>query len=50
MFLVVGSVEVAMGTLVKVTIFFPVSQLVAIGAEGSPAVFFWYCLEISEEW
>ena len=49
MFLVVGSVEVAMGTLVKVTIFFPVSQLIAVGAECSPAVFLGYCLDVSEE-
>ena len=49
MFLVVGSVEVAMGTLVKVTIFFPVSQLIAVGAECSPAVFLGYCFEVSEE-
>ena len=49
MFLVVGSVQVAMGALVKVTVLFPVSQLVAVGAECSSAVFFWYRLEVSEE-
>ena len=49
MFLVVGSVEVAVGTLVKVTVFFPVSQLIAVGAECSPAVFLWYGFEVSKE-
>ena len=38
-----------MGTLVKVTVFFPVSQLIAVGAERSSAVFLGYCLEVSEE-
>ena len=49
MFLVVGLVEVTMGALVETTIFFPMSQLIAIGAEGSPAVFLGYCLEVSKE-
>ena len=49
MFLVMGSVEVTVGTLVKVAVLFPVSQLVAVGAERSSAVFFWYCFEVSEE-
>ena len=38
-----------MGTLVETAVFLPVSQLVAIGAECSSAVFFWYCLEIPKE-
>ena len=41
MFLVVGSVQVAVGTLIEVTVLFPVSQLIAVGAECSSAVFFW---------
>ena len=49
MFLMMGSVQVAMGTLVKVTVFLPVSQLIAVGAECSSAVFFGYCLKVSEE-
>ena len=49
MFLVVGLVQVAMGALVKVTVLFPVSQLVTVGAERSSAVFFGYCFEISKE-
>ena len=39
----------AVGALVKVAVLFPVSQLVAVGAECSSAVFFWYRLEVSEE-
>ena len=38
-----------MGALVKVTVLFPVSQLIAIGTERSSAVFFGYCFEASEE-
>ena len=38
-----------MGTLVEVAVLFPVSQLIAVGAERSSAVLFWYCLEVSEE-
>ena len=38
-----------MGALVKVAVFFPVSQLIAVGAERSSAVFFGYCFEVSEE-
>ena len=38
-----------MWALVKVAIFFPVSQLIAVGAERSSAVFFGYCFEVSEE-
>ena len=38
-----------MGALVKVAVFFPVSQLIAVGAERSSAVFFWYGFEVSEE-
>ena len=39
----------AMGALVKVTVLFPVSQLIAVGAERSSAVFFGCCLEVLEE-
>ena len=49
-FLVVGLVEVAVWALVETTVFLPVSQLIAIGAEGSSAMFFWDLFEISEEW
>ena len=49
MFLMVGSVEVAVGALVKVTVFFPMSQLIAVGAECSSAVFLGYCFEVLEE-
>ena len=49
MFLVVGSVKVAMGALVEVAVLFPVSQLIAVGAERSSAVFLGYCFEVSEE-
>ena len=38
-----------MGALVKVTVLFPMSQLIAVGAERSSAVFFGYCFEVSEE-
>ena len=38
-----------MWALVKVAVLFPVSQLIAVGAERSSAVFFGYCLEVSEE-
>ena len=38
-----------MGALVKVTVLFPVAQLIAVGAECSSAVFFGYCFEASEE-
>ena len=48
-FLVVGLVEVAVWALVEMTIFLPVSQLIAIGAEGPSAMFFGDRLEISEE-
>ena len=49
MFLVVGSVEAAVGALIEVTVFFPVSQLVIIGAERPSAVSFGYCFEVSKE-
>ena len=49
MFLMVGSVEMAVGALVIVTVLFPMSQLVTVGAERSSAVFFWYGFETSEE-
>ena len=39
----------AVGALVEVAVLFPVSQLIAVGAERSSAVFFGYCLEVSEE-
>ena len=39
----------AMGALVKAAILFPMSQLVAVGAEGSSAVFLGYCLKFSKE-
>ena len=38
-----------MGALVETAIFLPVSQLVAIGAEGSSAVFFRDGFEVFEE-
>ena len=38
-----------MGALIKMAVLFPVSQLIAVGAECSSAVFFGYCLEVSEE-
>ena len=38
-----------MGALVETTIFLPVSQLVAIGAEGSSAMSFRDGFEIPEE-
>ena len=40
MFLVVGLVQVAVGALVETAIFLPMSKLIAVGAEGSSAVFF----------
>ena len=49
MLFVVGLMEVAMWALVEAAIFLPVSHLIAIGAECSSAVFFWYCLEVSKE-
>ena len=49
MFLVVGSIEVAVGALVIVAVFFPMSQLVAVGAERSSAVFFGYCFKVAKE-
>ena len=50
MFLVVWLVQVAVGTLVETAVFLPMSQLVAIGAEGSSAVSFRDRFEISEKW
>ena len=38
-----------MGALVETTVFLPVSQLVAIGAEGLSAMSFGDLFEISEE-
>ena len=38
-----------MWALVKVTVLFPMSQLIAVGAERSSAVFLWYSFEVSEE-
>ena len=49
MFLVVGLVEVAVWALVKATVFLPVSELVAVGAECPSAVSFRDRFEISEE-
>ena len=48
-FFVVGLVEVAVWALVETTVFLPVSQLIAIGAEGSSAMFFGDRFEIFEE-
>ena len=48
-FLMVGLVEMAMWALVETAVFLPVSQLVAVGAEGSSAVSFWDGFEIPEE-
>ena len=39
----------AMGTLVETAVFLPVSQLVAVGAEGSSAVSFGDRFEVFEE-
>ena len=39
-----------MWALVEAAVFLPVSQLIAIGAEGPSAVFFGDLLEISEKW
>ena len=49
MFLVMGLVEVAVWALIETAILSPMSQLIAIGAEGSSAVFFGDLFEISEE-
>ena len=49
MFLVVGSVEVAVGALIEVAVLFPVSQLITIGAKRPSAVSFGYCFEVSKE-
>ena len=49
MLLVVGLVEVAVGTLIEVTVFFPMSQLVAVGAEGFSAVSFRDLFKIPKE-
>ena len=49
MLLVVGLMEVAVWTLVKTAVFFPVSQLVTVGAECSSAVFLGCSFEVSEE-
>ena len=44
-----GLVEVAVWTLVEVTVLLPVAQLVTVCAERSSAVFFRDRFEISEE-
>ena len=49
MFLVVGLVQVAMWALVEAAVLLPVSELVAVGAEGSSAVSFRDRFEISEK-
>ena len=50
MLFVVGLVEMAVWALVESTVFLPMSQLVAVGAEGSSAVSFGDLFEISEKW
>ena len=49
MFFVVGLVEVAVWALVETTVFLPMSQMVAVCAEGFSAVFLGDQLEIFEE-
>ena len=49
MFFVVGLVKVAVWALVEATVLLPVSELVAIGAEGSSAVSFGDLFEVPEE-
>ena len=48
-FFVVRLVEVAVWALVKSTVFFPMSQLIAVGAECFSAMSFRDRFEISEE-
>ena len=43
-------VKVAVWALVETAVFLPMSQVVAIGAEGSSAVFLWDLFEVFEEW
>ena len=45
----VGLVEVAVWALIEVAVLFPMSEVVTVGAEGSSAMFFGYCLEFSKE-
>ena len=49
MFLVVGLVEVAIWALVETAVFLPMSQMIAVGAEGSSAMFLGDQFEIFEE-
>ena len=49
MFLVVGLVQVAMWTLVEAAVLLPMSELVAVGAERSSAVFLGDRFEVFEE-
>ena len=49
MFLVVGLVQVAVWALVEATVFFPVSKLITVGAEGSSAMSFGDLFEVPEE-
>ena len=49
MFLVVGLVQMAVWALVKSAVFFPMTELVAIGAEGSSAVSFGDLFKVLEE-
>ena len=49
MLFVVGLMKVAMWALVETAIFLPVSQLVAIGAEGSSAMSFGDLFEVFKE-
>ena len=49
MFLVVGLMQMTMWALVKSAVLFPMAELVAVGAEGSSAMFFWDGFEVSEE-
>ena len=49
MFFVVGLMEMTVWALVVAAVLFPMSQLVAVGTEGSSAMSFWDRFEISEE-
>ena len=49
MFLVMGLVQMAVWALVKSAVLFPMTELVAVGAEGSSAMLFWDGFEVSEE-
>ena len=49
MFLVVGLMQMTMRALVKSAVFLPVTELIAVGAEGSSAMFIWDGFEVFEE-